>query len=166
MSVPFIVVTVCAAACAWLAQKRGPQGRRFALSVVVLIAVAAAGFYFFAGPRTLGTERWWQESPWREIALFVSMLTGMSVRYVTNAIEERRARLVKWKDNGSMGARPGLDIDKWEFAYPLLVSALTFGTLLSQTKSDSLTLQTVLLSFQTGFFWQTLLAAKTKPTSA
>jgi len=96
--------------------------------------------------------------------LFVSMLIGMAVRYFTKAIEERRDKLIKWRTSGSGGKRPTLEIDKGEFAYPLLLSAITFGALLSQLKSDQVTLENVLLSFQTGFFWQTLLAAKLRET--
>jgi hypothetical protein len=88
------------------------------------------------------------------------MLLGMAARYVTKAIEERRDKLAKWREGGSTGNRPGLDFDKWEFTYPLLISAITFGTVLSQEKDSGLSVANALLSFQTGFFWQTLLAAR------
>jgi hypothetical protein len=88
------------------------------------------------------------------------MLVGMAIRYVTKAIEERRERIAAWKESGKLGGAPGLEFDRWEFVYPMLLSAITFGSLLPQIKSDELTLETTLLAFQTGFFWQTLLASK------
>jgi hypothetical protein len=68
--------------------------------------------------------------------------------------------VVKWKDAGRQGNSPGLEFDMWEFAYPMLLSAITFSSLLPQLKGDGLTLENTLLGFQTGFFWQTLLASK------
>lgn len=158
----FIVIGIFAAACAWLIQRGEPRYSKLALSLFIVIAVAGGGFYFLSGPATLGPEHWWEISPWREMTLFVSLLLGMAIRYLTKAIEERREKLAEWRAAGSSGNRPGIEVDKWEFAYPLLVSAITFGTLLSQIKNNQLTMENVLLSFQTGFFWQTLLAARLK----
>jgi hypothetical protein len=51
-------------------------------------------------------------------------------------------------------------LDPWDFSRPFLVSVATFGGLLSQIGDRRLDWATLALSFQTGFFWQTLLKRK------
>ena len=51
-----------------------------------------------------------------------------------------------------------MEWDRWEFVYPLLVSVITFGALLGQLEDTVANLPNLILSFQTGFFWQTILA--------
>jgi hypothetical protein len=159
----FIIAGIAAAAVSWLAfRSRVPRRARLPLAAIAAAAVAGIAFYVFRGPQTLGDEAWWQKTPGFEITLFAVMLLGMVVRYITKAIEDRRQTVAEWKKAGGEGKRPGLELDKWEFAYPLLISAITFGALLSQIKAEQPAIENLLLAFQTGFFWQTLLAAKTR----
>jgi len=51
-----------------------------------------------------------------------------------------------------------LRFDAWEFVYPFLFSAITFGVVLSATEQTPLGFASGLLSFQNGFFWKTMLA--------
>jgi 3-methyladenine DNA glycosylase Tag len=56
----------------------------------------------------------------------------------------------------------GLDFDVWDFVQPFLVSLVTFGAIVART-SESEMLTNILLVFQTGFFWQTVLAKRGAP---
>jgi hypothetical protein len=85
------------------------------------------------------------------------MLLGMMTRYLVSLIEERREKLVELTKSGQQNPKVNLRFDVWEFSYPLLFSVMTFGGLLSQIKDDTLTVANVVLSFQNGFFWQSLL---------
>lgn len=44
----------------------------------------------------------------------------------------------------------------------MFVSVVTFGALVTQLKDHTLSVSNATLSFQTGFFWQTILTAKQK----
>ena len=46
--------------------------------------------------------------------------------------------------------KPSIEFDAWEFSYPLFVSVITFGTLLSQLEGNVLNVANIVLSFQTG----------------
>jgi uncharacterized membrane protein YhdT len=119
------------------------------LMAVVVTALIAIAFRA-AGPAKLGPERWFNVSPIRETLLFVLMVFGMVARVVSEAIERQR---------NTAGVAVTPQVSRWDFVYPLLVSVPTFGALLSQTSGDTLTTPIVVLSFQTGFFWQTVLKA-------
>jgi hypothetical protein len=104
----------------------------------------------FPNAPTLGPgAHWVDESPFRELLLFALMLSGMAARVLSLAIERRGAA----KDN----KLPPVTVDRWEFVYPMLFAVPTFGALLSQVQAETLTLVNVVLAFQTGFFWQTIL---------
>lgn len=114
---------------------------------------------FVTRPSELGPTPWVQKSPWREIAFFLAMASGTAARYLTKAIEDRR----KVQANSSVRRRKvPLHLDAWEFAYPYFFSVLTFGALLGQIQGKGVDLATIILSFQNGFFWQTLLGSSSK----
>jgi hypothetical protein len=141
---------------------------KLAIAVAVLIGASIGTFLFFWDTIvTLGGPRLWYEStPYRELLLFLAMVLGMAARYLTRAIEERR-RKIQEAATKAQTERVPLELDLWEFIYPMLVSVITFGALLHQLDSERLTLANVILSFQTGFFWQTLLSrAEPKTASA
>ena len=110
-----------------------------------------------SGGMFLGEVAWYDRFPYREIILFLIMLTGMVARTLTLAIERRRKVIAQLSEGGAQFEKPGLDLDVWEFSYPFLVSVLTFGGLLSQIGDEQLSLLVLVLAFQTGFFWQTVL---------
>jgi hypothetical protein len=92
------------------------------------------------------------------------MILGMMSRYLTKAIDVRRERIQELEQAGAPFKKPGIDFDAWEFSYPFFVSVITYGLLMSQMERDDITVPNIALSFQTGFFWQTILAAKQKAT--
>jgi len=115
---------------------------------VVLAAVVAAVFAWTGEPLTLGNKQWFERSPIRELNLFIVMLLGMAARVVSVAIERRK---------NPDGAAQAPVKTRWEFVYPMLFAIPTFGALLGQVSGDSVSMGNIILSFQTGFFWQTVL---------
>ena len=47
----------------------------------------------------------------------------------------------------------------WDLAQPFFVSLITFGVLVGRQENQTL-LTNLLLGFETGFFWQTILASR------
>lgn len=82
------------------------------------------------------------------------MIIGMMIRYITKAIEKRKKQIKKTKSDIS---KSKIEFDKWEFAYPFLLSFLTFAALMQIIQDDSITFSNSVISFQFGFFWQTIL---------
>jgi hypothetical protein len=122
------------------------------VATIVVIAIVVYGLTVIEGPVHLGEQLpWYQASPYREIILFVFMIFGMMARVLSAAIEERRNRM----RDGTQA--PGLNLDFWESTYPLLFSVITFGALLTQVGDNNLGVTVIVLAFQTGFFWQTII---------
>ena len=163
MWMTFLIYGLLAAAALWFgANPRLPRAARFVL-VVAVVALAVVVIYVIGDKTFLGDEPWYRRSPYEEALLFLLMVLGMVARYLTSAIEERRRKLAARKTKPRR--KPGIDFDIWEFSYPLLVSVITFGLLLQQIGEEGLALTNSILSFQTGFFWQTLLA-RSQPAAA
>ncbi len=116
--------------------------------LAIVLTGMVASLLNISEPVHLGGERWFNISPSRELLLFAAMLLGMIARVLSIEIE-------KWRANRLRTSGP--QINRWDLVYPMLVSIPTFGALLSQTNAESLTLQALILSFQNGFFWQTIL---------
>jgi len=111
--------------------------------IVGLLSLAA-----FRGRVFLGNDSWFEQSPIREMILFAFLLFGMMTRVLSLAIEERK---------GAGEQSSNLKLSRWDFVYPMLFAVPTFGGLLSQVGVQALSLTNIVLSFQTGFFWQTIL---------
>jgi hypothetical protein len=153
-----IIAGIAAALAGWLVRLLAPRQHKTLLSLLAALAALTGTFFLWRQPTVLGPTSLWEQPPYRELALFAAMICGMAIRFLTSAIKLRRPELEKWRKAGRRGAKPAISFDTWEFIYPLLFSAVTFGALLTQVKSEALSLEKLLLSFQTGFFWQTLLA--------
>ncbi len=121
------------------------------LTAVVFIPV----HWLIRPPPTLGSTPDWHQQlnswPFRELILFGALLFGMIARVLSLAIERRDADVV------GGGTKPDLKIDRWQFVYPMLFAIPTFGGLLSQTQTSEVSTTSVVMAFQTGFFWQTIL---------
>ena len=112
-------------------------------------------------PEFLGPSRsWFDLSPWRDLLLFTALLAGMAARSMTEAIERRRLVIEAARVSGKKVHNPRLKLDPWEFSYPLFVSVVVFEGVRQATGNAS-TLTALLLSFQNGFFWQTILRRQT-----
>lgn len=126
---------------------------RYALGATALLI-----FCFFAlfwrGEVSLGETNWWEQTPFRQIIFFFIMILGMCFSVVYAAICERRRKKAAGKTVSSR-----LEIDIWDIVQPLLLSVLTYGALNGQLAGRPFNTATVVLSFQTGFFWQTVVDA-------
>ena len=132
---------------------------------ILICSILLIYVFMNAPPLSLGRKAWYKESPAAEILLFSSMLMGMIASYLTKQIERRRA-LIDEKGRAGDKSPTRLEFDIWEFTYPMLVSVITFGAVLQSLGTKELDLPSVILSFQTGFFWQTVLSRSTpKPVS-
>lgn len=125
------------------------------LTMLALVAVVLV--YWTSPQRHLGVFAWYQQTPWREGILFSLMLAGMTSRVLAVAIETRRRRI---HHNANGANRLGVDI--WDLFYPLLFSAMTFGVVLANVGDRVLDWSTVILAYQNGFFWQTILKSHSK----
>ncbi|MDP5220826.1 hypothetical protein Q5Y75_26930 [Ruegeria sp. 2205SS24-7] len=142
----------------WFKRTTGAFGKGL-MAVVFLVASLCLSLAFVWGSGFLGTAPWYEESPFREILLFVFMGLGMLARMISQAIEERR----KYRLKNPGKPAPKLVLDHWELAYPFLSSAICFGALIEASLSSRFDFALALFAFQNGFFWQTVLASA-KPT--
>ncbi len=126
---------------------------RLPMGLALLVAAGVYG-YFESGSVVLAPESWYDTTPFKELILFFVMVLGMVARSVSAAIERR-------KDAATAASGLfGLPLDLWDIVYPLLFSVVTFGALVGQVGSEALSVPGLVMSFQTGFFWQTLLKEK------
>lgn len=132
----------------------------------------------------LDNQPFYNQNPYRNLIFYALMLFGMFSAYLRKSIEERRIKVSmleeekkreqkKQKKDGEKDRvtsteeslkKPSIEFDRWEIIYPLLFSIPTFGALYELIKpanGDYLTVANVVISFQTGFFWQTLHSMKT-----
>jgi hypothetical protein len=130
------------------------KGWRRIITVVALIAMVFMLLILWHDDVILrGSRSWWRTSPFKEILLFAAMVGGMSAKYLWDLIEVRRSKMKTLK-----GQNVPLGFDGWDFFQPLLVAGIVFSGVLATLKE--MDAPTVLLSFQNGFFWQTVLKRK------
>jgi hypothetical protein len=152
-----VVLGVFVSVCIWIVQTRKLGSKTKTITLIVSCS-AFAGFVLLVESQAfLGNTVWYNRSPYKEICFLLLMLLGMVVRYFAYAIEQRRGQVAQLRKAGELHPKLGLQFDAWEFSYPLLFSVVTFGGLLGQVKDGDLTVANAMLSFQSGFFWQTLL---------
>ena len=118
-------------------------------SVVVWAVGAGILYLIIPGAVVLGEDG--PHSLETDSALFLSMLLGMSAKYMWDQIEIRKER----NSRRAMGEpKIGLEFDFWDFVKPMLVSVLVFEY--ATGLKHELTRIALIGSFQNGFFWQTL----------
>jgi len=127
------------------------------ISLIIFSLIGLIIFVYSADYTLLERRIWYNCSPYVELTYFLMMILGMIARYITKAIDDRNERITKIEKIGDYSTKPKVQFDGWNFSYPFFVSILTFGFLLQQIKTETLNISEVVLSFQTGFFWQTIL---------
>lgn len=83
--------------------------------------------------------------PWVGVVYFVAMVVGMFAHTTWDAINKRKA-----------GKDPVFD--RWLYFRPALVAPIIFIAVLKLVGGSSFDFAALLLSFQNGFFWQTVLS--------
>jgi hypothetical protein len=146
---------------------------RFALLGIIcaitgIVLYAGASFileFALPQPAVLGpNESIWQSVDTGAALSFGSMLLGMMSSYFNRLINDRRAKLEARRSAGD-NTKPPLDFDGWDFVQPFFVSLITFSFIVTRIHEADL-LNDILIGFQTGFFWQTILSYKSKTFQA
>lgn len=163
MYIYLLLYGTCFSILIWVIQHK--KSNKFIRLTFLFISILAILLSYIIPSKTfLGSESWYNISPYREIIYFIIMILGMSARYITNAIEVRREKIIKLKKSSKYNkkSKVKLDLDVYEFSYPFFFSIITFGMLLKQIEAETITVSSVVLSFQNGFFWQTVLKKEIK----
>jgi hypothetical protein len=164
MWLSIIIIGTLVSIFIWVLQRRKWSWKLRLFMCVGLIVCLVISLYIFSAPvvSPLGKDSWYNRSPYLEIIFFICMAAGMAFRYITHAIEERRKKIIKLKKESRKVKKPELEFDIWEFSYPFFFSVVTFGLLLKQVEVEEITISNIILSFQSGFFWQTILKKEIK----
>jgi hypothetical protein len=109
---------------------------------------------FFKGipPTRTETEIWYQNTPWKHAILFVVMLLGMVTNYFFELVQAR----IKAKESNGQVQLPKFIWEK--LVLPLLIAGILFGYFWGEHSHEPMELTVILISYQNGFFWQTILA--------
>jgi hypothetical protein len=91
------------------------------------------------------------------------MLLGMAASYFNRLIIERRAKIEELRKKGVF-AKPNIDFDVWEFVQPFFVSLITFGAVIGKLNANDNWIN-IIIGFETGFFWQTILSSRAQVNS-
>jgi hypothetical protein len=146
-----LVVVVALAALSRVRQ----TGSRLAVFTVAILVVAAVAIYLSTNSRFLGDDPFIQRTPWREFIIFLFMGGGIAARVLSKALETRKQVLEAAPNVDPKAVR--FRVDKWDFLYPFLLSFMTFGVIYQQIGDARISIPTLTLAFQNGFFWQTLI---------
>ncbi|MBY5608731.1 hypothetical protein [Rhizobium leguminosarum] len=138
-------------------RRANPKKITAIIFMILALCLALAFSFIIVSPASmLSDDRWFLQSPWVEIWLFLSMSCGMLSSYLKIEIEQRRTIIAQKAAKGDH-SYTHITIDKWDMIYPFLVSVITFGAVLQAFGSRALDISQVIIAFQTGFFWQTIL---------
>lgn len=107
---------------------------------------------FGSGPPTRGEEEmWYENAPWKHLILFACMLLGMITNYLFEYVQAR----IKAKEAGSQTQMPGFIWEK--LVLPLIIAGLVFGYFWGQHGNETIGFTVAFISYQNGYFWQTVL---------
>ncbi len=147
------------------------------LFIVVLCALAVAAILAFpasrhsyaiialkSGPTSPQARVNWYENPYSKVSILaLFMILGMVTNYTYDYLQAR----IRAKDAAAQGrGKAKLPPFIWEkFLSPIIVSGLVFAVIWKAVGAEKLALTTILVSYQNGFFWQTLLSEKADKSS-
>jgi hypothetical protein len=145
----YIVLTLTGVIAILIVKKEWPGAKQ----VLFILAFLMAGLIGYLAAELLvpdnnqvihkGVEETLASLPWQDIGMFFSMLVGMASKYLFDRIGEKNRRRITF--------------NKWQFLKPFLVSPIIFGTILTQVPENMPVFTLLILSYQNGFFWHTLL---------
>jgi len=158
----FIVIGGILSLLLWVFQRKKLSYLIKFATILVLISILGIFIFLNTEGVFLGDVKWYDKNIVREFILFIMMLMGMSARYITILIEQRQEKIKSLRKKKKDFEKPKIEFDVWEFSYPMFISVITFGVLLKQLESNSITITNIVISFQNGFFWQTLLKKESK----
>jgi hypothetical protein len=116
--------------------------RKNAAILVTLILIVGLGLYiYFSIPKVTEKGDIGEIISWSDVVMYLMMLAGMLAKYFWDVIEQKKR----------------FKIDGLQLIKPMLVSPIIFIGIVTLTVDTNLSLLHFLLSFQNGFFWQTIL---------
>jgi hypothetical protein len=145
----YIVLTLTGLIAVLAVKKEWPGAKQVLFILVVLLAglvgYLALDMLVIEDNQVIpkGVGEIFANLPWQDIGMFFSMLLGMASKYLFDMIGEKKRRRIAF--------------NKWQFLKPFLVSPIIFGTILSQVPEKMPVFTLLILSYQNGFFWHTLL---------
>jgi len=145
----YIVLTFIGMIAILMVKKEWPGGKQvlFILAVLLvgLLGYLAVEFLVLKDGSVIskGAGEILANLPWQDLGMFFSMLVGMASKYLFDVIGEKNRRRIAF--------------NKWQFLKPFLVSPIIFGTILTQVPEKMPVFTLLILSYQNGFFWHTLL---------
>ena len=132
-------------------------GILFILIVTVIIFYQHFSF-FVEKSRGVNELEWYKLAPWKHLILFASMVVGMMTNYLYEYIQ-LRIKAKEAKESGEL--IPLVQVFIWEkLILPLFTSVLIFGYFWSKSGEENFSLNLILIAYQNGFFWQTILSKK------
>lgn len=157
LSIACCLLAICTHVAAKTKSVQINRALRFLLEGgLILLAILLFFVALSSARKYLSDDSWYDVSPAREIILFAFMGLGMLARMLSLAIEDRSARRAKMKLNQEV---PNIHLDGWDLLYPFLSSSICFGALVETVESMTMSIAVLVLAFQNGFFWQTVLGA-------
>jgi hypothetical protein len=89
-----------------------------------------------------------EPAAWQGVVYFATMLAGMAAH-------------TTWEFLPSSSRKKAVTFDKWRYVRPALVAPIIFLAVWKIVGAQTFGVQSVLLSFQNGFFWQTVMSKRT-----
>jgi hypothetical protein len=123
--------------------------------MLLIMALIVLLIHFFKEPYFLAPIKWYNISPYRELSFFFAMLFGMFT-YIFKLLIYEKKIFSEEKREGKLLMEIIKDhMD--EITYPLVFSIVVFSGFLGQMEGKYITIESLLLSYYNGFFWQNIL---------
>ena len=124
-----------------------------AVSTTLMVLMAIALYQFFSTTPIVRSpdQSWYEITPWKQITLIVGTLFGMIINYLLEYFQAR----IRAKESEKKQKMPKFIWEK--IALPFIVAVLVFGYFWEQHGKEPISVSILLISFQNGFFWQTVL---------
>jgi hypothetical protein len=147
----FFILGSIASFIVWFFQRK-KMVRAIKIVIILLIFSLSTILIFYTEPLYLSASKiWYNRSPWFDFLLFSFMILGMIAQYFVSIIEKKREN----KENK-------INFDIWEFSYPMFFSVFTFSYLIGVLEIKNFNLGNIIIAFQTGFFWQSIVRVQGK----
>lgn len=121
------------------------------LFLLVILFIFAFKIFGITPPVRGEGEDWYQIAPWKHLILFLVMFLGMITNYLFEFIQTR----IKAKESKGKIKLPQFIWEK--MVLPLVVAGILFSYFWGQHSGEAMGLTVIFISYQNGFFWQTIL---------
>lgn len=152
--IEFYLLTGLAALLLAASASRLPRWGKIVALALLIIVFGLLGMILLSRPITRNVEPeeagWYTETPWKHLLLFGAMLLGM----VSNTLFDYLNARVRARKAGKRSMPKLL----WEeMLMPIVIAGLVFGYFWGKHGEEEMSLASFLVSYQNGFFWQSVL---------